>query len=42
LASRLGVRPATLRDWQARLAARGRAMLKGAADLDTYLRAREP
>ncbi|MCW2888218.1 MAG: MerR family transcriptional regulator [Streptosporangiaceae bacterium] len=39
-----GVAPleSTLRDWQARLSARGRAMLKGAADLDAYLRAREP
>ncbi|MGW5685864.1 TioE family transcriptional regulator [Nonomuraea sp. NPDC003754] len=32
----------TLRDWRTRLSARGRAMLKGAADLDVYLRAREP
>lgn len=32
----------TLRDWQVRLSARGRALLKGAADLDAYLRAREP
>lgn len=31
-----------LRDWQARLSARGRAMLNGAAGLDAYLRAREP
>ena len=39
-----GVAPleSTLRDWQARLSARGRAMLKGATDLDAYLRAREP
>ena len=39
-----GVAPleSTLRDWQARLSARGRAMLSGAADLDAYLRAREP
>lgn len=39
-----GVAPleATLRDWRARLSARGRAMLRGAADLDAYLRAREP
>jgi DNA-binding transcriptional MerR regulator len=39
-----GVAPleSTLRDWQARLSARGRAMLKGAADLDAYLCAREP
>jgi len=39
-----GVAPleATLREWQARLSARGRAMLKGAAGLDAYLRAREP
>ncbi|MBV9448285.1 MAG: TioE family transcriptional regulator [Streptosporangiaceae bacterium] len=29
-----------LRDWRARLSARGRAMLKGAAGLDAYLRAR--
>ena len=38
-----GVAPleSTLRDWQARLSARGRAMLKGAAELDAYLRARE-
>ncbi|GGO62805.1 MerR family transcriptional regulator [Nonomuraea cavernae] len=36
-----GVAPleSTLRDWRARLSARGRAMLKGAADLDAYLRA---
>jgi DNA-binding transcriptional MerR regulator len=32
---------ATLRDWHARLSARGRAMLAGAAELDAYLRARE-
>ncbi len=31
---------ATLRDWQTRLSARGRAMLEGAAHLDAYLRAR--
>lgn len=39
-----GIAPleSTLHDWQARLSARGRAMLKGAADLDTYLCAREP
>ncbi|MER5650233.1 TioE family transcriptional regulator [Streptosporangium sp. NPDC002524] len=39
-----GVAPleATLRDWHTRLSARGRAMLGGAADLDAYLRAREP
>lgn len=39
-----GVAPleSTLRDWQARLSARSRAMLKGAAGLDAYLRAREP
>ncbi|WP_336217128.1 TioE family transcriptional regulator [Nonomuraea sp. LPB2021202275-12-8] len=39
-----GVAPleSTLRDWQARLSARGRAMLKGAADLDAYLCARAP
>ncbi|WP_217224114.1 TioE family transcriptional regulator [Streptomyces anulatus] len=30
--------PAALRDWHARLAARGRAMLAGAAELDAYLR----
>jgi DNA-binding transcriptional MerR regulator len=30
-----------LRDWRARLSAQGRAMLKGAAELDAYLRARE-
>ncbi|MGW4639022.1 TioE family transcriptional regulator [Sphaerisporangium sp. NPDC004334] len=38
-----GVAPleATLRDWRARLSARGRAMLKGAAALDAYLGARE-
>ncbi|MGW0121492.1 TioE family transcriptional regulator [Streptomyces sp. NPDC003327] len=29
---------ATLRDWHARLSARGRAMLAGAAELDAYLR----
>ncbi|WUI04179.1 TioE family transcriptional regulator [Spirillospora sp. NBC_00431] len=33
---------AALSDWQDRLSARGRAMLKGAAELDTYLRARDP
>ncbi|MGW3503039.1 TioE family transcriptional regulator [Streptomyces globisporus] len=32
---------AALGDWHARLAARGRAMLAGAAELDNYLRARE-
>ncbi|MGW7353408.1 TioE family transcriptional regulator [Streptomyces sp. NPDC054784] len=32
---------ATLRGWHDRLSARGRAMLAGAAALDTYLRARE-
>jgi hypothetical protein len=39
-----GVAPleSTLRDWQARLSARGRAMPKSAGDLDSYLRAREP
>ncbi|HEY0698447.1 MAG TPA: MerR family transcriptional regulator, partial [Micromonospora sp.] len=39
-----GVAPleSTLRDWRARLSARGRAMLKGAVYLDAYLRAREP
>ncbi|RDG38209.1 TioE family transcriptional regulator [Streptomyces corynorhini] len=31
---------AALRDWRARLSARGRAMLAGAAELETYLRAR--
>jgi DNA-binding transcriptional MerR regulator len=38
-----GVEPleATLRDWHGRLAARGRAMLAGAAALETYLRARD-
>jgi DNA-binding transcriptional MerR regulator len=38
-----GVAPleSTLRDWHARLSARGRAMLKGAANLDAYLRARD-
>ncbi|WP_040871862.1 MerR family transcriptional regulator [Nocardia exalbida] len=38
-----GVAPleSTLHDWQARLSARGRAMLASAADLDEYLRARE-
>ncbi|WP_242891276.1 TioE family transcriptional regulator [Actinomadura litoris] len=38
-----GVAPleAALRDWQARLSARGRAMLKGAAELDVYLGVRE-
>ncbi|MYW68616.1 MerR family transcriptional regulator [Streptomyces sp. SID8379] len=30
---------ATLRDWHGRLSARGRAMLAGAAELETYLRA---
>ncbi len=37
-----GVAPleSTLAGWRARLTARGRAMLKGAADLDAYLRAR--
>jgi DNA-binding transcriptional MerR regulator len=39
-----GITPleSTLHGWQARLSTRGRAMLKGAADLDTYLRACEP
>ncbi|MET8004511.1 TioE family transcriptional regulator [Nonomuraea glycinis] len=39
-----GVAPleSTLRDWQTRLSTRSRAMLKGAATLDTYLFAREP
>ncbi|MBT2208211.1 MULTISPECIES: TioE family transcriptional regulator [Actinomadura] len=39
-----GVAPleAALRDWQARLSARGRAMLRGAAELDAYLGVREP
>ncbi|MEU8677632.1 TioE family transcriptional regulator [Streptomyces sp. NPDC048560] len=32
---------ATLRDWQDRLSARARAMLTGAAELDTYLRQRD-
>ncbi|MEV5595296.1 TioE family transcriptional regulator [Streptomyces sp. NPDC052496] len=32
---------AALRDWHGRLAARGRAMLTGAAELETYLRAGE-
>ncbi|WP_219507066.1 TioE family transcriptional regulator [Nonomuraea ceibae] len=38
-----GVAPleSTLREWQARLSARGRAMLSAAAALDAYLRARE-
>jgi len=38
-----GVAPleSALRDWHARLSARGRAMLKGAAGLDAYLRARD-
>ncbi|NNN29871.1 MerR family transcriptional regulator [Streptomyces sp. S3(2020)] len=31
---------ATLRDWHARLSARGRAMLAGAAELEAYLRER--
>ncbi|MFF4275207.1 TioE family transcriptional regulator [Streptomyces sp. NPDC001536] len=31
---------ATLRDWHARLSARGRAMLSGAAELEAYLRER--
>ncbi|MGH3239849.1 MAG: TioE family transcriptional regulator [Spirillospora sp.] len=38
----IGPLESTLADWQDRLSARGRAMLKGAADLDAYLRAREP
>ncbi|GAA1267653.1 TioE family transcriptional regulator [Sphaerisporangium rubeum] len=39
-----GVAPleSTLRDWQARLSARGRAMLQGAADLHAYLGVRQP
>ncbi|XTZ17310.1 TioE family transcriptional regulator [Micromonospora echinospora] len=39
-----GVAPleSTLRAWQARLSARSRAMLRGAAALDAYLHAREP
>ncbi|MEU8199463.1 TioE family transcriptional regulator [Microbispora amethystogenes] len=39
-----GVAPleSALGDWQARLSARGRAMLRGAADLDAYLRTRDP
>ena len=40
LASAMTLTP-RVRDWQARLSARGRAMLTGAADLDAYLRARE-
>ncbi|HEY3506236.1 MAG TPA: TioE family transcriptional regulator [Actinocatenispora sp.] len=38
-----GVAPleSTLREWQTRLSARGRAMLAGAAGLDAYLSARE-
>ncbi|MEU4575197.1 TioE family transcriptional regulator [Nonomuraea sp. NPDC023979] len=38
-----GVAPleSTLREWQARLSARGRAMLSAATALDAYLRARE-
>ncbi|WP_051407539.1 TioE family transcriptional regulator [Nocardia sp. CNY236] len=38
-----GVAPleSTLRDWQARLSARARAMLEGAAHLDVYVRACE-
>ncbi|MGX1027956.1 DNA-binding transcriptional MerR regulator [Streptomyces ambofaciens] len=32
---------ATLREWHHRVAARGRAMVTGAAELETYLRARE-
>ncbi len=38
-----GVEPldGVLRDWHARLAARGRAMLTGAAELEAYLRLRE-
>ena len=31
---------AALRDWHARLSARGRAMLTGAAELEAYLRER--
>ncbi|OCC12491.1 zinc-responsive transcriptional regulator [Streptomyces sp. PTY087I2] len=37
----LGPLAAALHDWHARLAARGRAMLAGAAELDAYLRERE-
>ncbi|WP_327045806.1 TioE family transcriptional regulator [Microbispora sp. NBC_01189] len=39
-----GVAPleSALRDWRGRLSARGRAMLRGAADLDAYLRTRDP
>ncbi|RBQ16629.1 MerR family transcriptional regulator [Spongiactinospora rosea] len=39
-----GVAPleSALHDWHARLSARGRAMLRGAAELDAYLHAREP
>ncbi|MFD0548095.1 TioE family transcriptional regulator [Streptomyces rectiviolaceus] len=33
---------AALRDWHGRLSARGRAMLAGAAELETYLRERGP
>lgn len=38
-----GITPleATLRDWQARLSTRARAMLRGAAALDAYLHTRE-
>ncbi|MEV7009289.1 TioE family transcriptional regulator [Streptosporangium sp. NPDC051022] len=38
-----GVAPleSTLRDWRARLSARGRAMLQGGGALDAYLRARD-
>jgi DNA-binding transcriptional MerR regulator len=39
-----GVEPlrATLDEWRGRLDARGRALLAGAAELDAYLRQREP
>ena len=39
-----GVAPleSALLDWRARLSARGRAMLSGAAELDTYLHTRAP
>jgi DNA-binding transcriptional MerR regulator len=37
----LGPLEAALGDWHARLAARGRAMLSGAAELEAYLRERE-
>lgn len=37
----IGPLESALNEWQARLSARGRAMLKGAADLDAYLDARD-